>query len=380
MRSGLLLATLPLRDVSMSQVLKGAASGSAVVPLTDRVLRRDPFRATVQRRTCMWAERQEVEPGGRVIEAHIPWAGIVMRRARKRAGRALALDLVTWESYWQRRTVGYEVFTGADRFVIMRQLATWAATQPDGVVMPHLLPTTLAGNLSGDPMDRTYDPVSQKPILAAAVQLGNAGDGFDWRLAPEWGTVGDLNSLRMRLDLGYPRLGRIAPADLRWSDDNNDTRSGQLLDYTLTEDGSAVNNLVSVLGKGSGPTQLRSGIDAAEVGRDEVGEFGYPLYEGVLTGAANDLETQEALDRHVRGAMLAGLASEVQLSGIEVRGDLAPVVTRYQVGDDGTFDLDSSTTGQPVRVVGQIIGRTIKPAQPGRTERVTMDVQGTVAA
>jgi hypothetical protein len=379
MRSGLLLATLPLRDVSMSQVIKGAAAGSAVVPLTDRVLRRDPFRATVQRRTCMWAERQEVEAGGRVVDSVIPWAGIVMRRTRKRAARSMALDLVTWESYWTRRVVGSRVFAQADRFVIMRQLATWAATQPDGVVMPHLAPTVAAGNLSGDLMDRTYDAASMKPILEAATQLGNAGDGFDWRLVPYRDTDA-ASTFRMRLDLGYPRLGRVAPADLLWSDDDNDTRSGQLLDYTLTEDGSAVDNTVTALGKGSGPTQMRSTISAAAVGRDEVGAYGYPVYEGTLGGSTSELETQDALDRHTRGAMLAGLASEVRLSGIEVRGDLAPTLGRYLVGDDGTFRLASSTTGQPVTVIGQIIGRTIKPAQPGRTERVTMDVQGTVAA
>lgn len=363
----------------MSQVLGGAASGSAEVPLTDAVLRRDPFRATVQRRTCMWAEWQAIEPGGRVVESHVPWSGLVMKRTRKRGGRAMGLGLVTWESYWQRRKIGYRVFTQADRFVIMRQLATWAALQPDGVIMPHLLPTTLAGNLSGDLMDRTYVPETEKPVLEAAVQLGNAGDGFDWRLVPYRDTDA-AQTFRMRLDLGYPRLGRVAPADLLWSDDENDTLSGQLLDYTLTEDGSAVDNLVSALGKGSGPTQLRSGIDAAEVGRDEVGEYGYPLYEGTLGGSTNDLETQDAIDRHVRGAMLAGLASEFQLSGIEVRGDLAPVLSRYQVGDDGTFRLNSSTTGQPVTIIGQIVGRTIKPAQQGRTERVTMDVQGTAVA
>lgn len=368
-----------MRDAKLSQVLKGSADGSGTIPLTDAVLRRDPFRATVQRKTVCWAERQEVEPGGRVVESAIPWSGIVMKRSRKRAGRALSLSMLTWESYWQRRTVGYRVFTQADRFVVMRQLATWAALQPDGAVMPHLLPTTLPGNLSGDPMDRTYDPTTGKPILEAARELGNAGDGFDWRLIPYRDTDAAA-TFRMRLDLGYPRLGRVAPADLLWSDDENDTLSGQLLDYSIVEDGSNVNNLVAAYGEGSGPTQLRSSIDAAAVGRDEVGAYGYPLYEGSLGGATGELKTQDALDRHVRGAMLAGLASETQLSGIVVRGDLAPAVTRYQVGDDGTFRLAASTTGQPVTIVGQIIGRTIEPQQPGRTEKVTMDVQGTVAA
>jgi hypothetical protein len=33
-----------------------------------------------------------------------------------------------------------------------------------------------------------------------------------------------------------------------------------------------------------------------------------------------------------------------------------------------------------VTIVGQIVGRTIEPAEPGKTETVTFDVQGTRAA
>lgn len=376
-RSGILLATLPLRDVSLSQVLNGPAEGSAVVPLNDHTLARDPFRATERRRTCMWAERQEVEVGGRVIESAVPWGGIVVGRNRKRAARSMPLKLVTFESYWNRRRVGTETFTAADRFLIARAVAAWGCLQADGSTPPHLAPILAAGNLSRRTLTRKYAASSLTPVLEAMDELSTAGDGFDWRLTPYMGTPADLSTLRVRLDLGYPRLGRVAPDDLLWSDWDNDTRAGQLLDYDLVEDGSsAVNNLTG-LGAGTGPTQLRSTKVGADVGRDEEG-YGYPLYEGTLQSSSGDLKTQAKLDEHVEGALTAGFAEEVRLDGIQVRGDLAPVVTRYLVGDDGRFRLSSSTTGQPVELVGQIVGRTIQPAQRGRNETVTMDVQGRV--
>jgi hypothetical protein len=70
----------------------------------------------------------------------------------------------------------------------------------------------------------------------------------------------------------------------------------------------------------------------------------------------------------------------VRVTGIKVRGDLAPKVYSYQLGDDITLALDETTNGQPGVVVGQLVGRTLEPPQQGRTETVTMDVQGTIRA
>lgn len=385
-RSGLLLATLPIRDAKLSEALNGPADGTGIIPLSAATLRRDPFRATVTRRTACWAERSELDPDtNRAVLTEYPWAGLVMGRERSRSGRSLSLRMVTWHSYWQRRLVASQAFTAADKFAIMRAVLGWGVTQPGGYTPPHLAAITTATNLSGVLADRTYDAASLKPTLEAAKELSASGDGFDWRLVPYRDTDAAA-TFRLRLDLGYPRLGRARPVDLAqawplvWSDDRNDSRSGYLADYKISEDGGAVNNRMTALGQGSGPTQLRAVVNAGDVGRDEVGQWGYLLYEGSLQAATQDLTTQASVDAHARGAMLSGLASEVQLTGVTVRGDLPPSLTSYLVGDDGEFRLDATTTGRPTTVVGQIIARTIEPAQPGRTERVTMDVQGTAVA
>jgi hypothetical protein len=294
----------------------------------------------------------------------------------------MTLGLVTWESYFKHRLITYDrTHTQVDKHEILRDLLAQGAEQPYlnnffpeppawGDPHTNLLydPVTLSGVLA----DRTYLASALKPVLEAATELAASGGGFQWHITPYRDAYG---LFRLRLDVGTPRLGRPAPIDVRWSDDENDTRAGWLLDYTLVEDGSNTRNRIIALGEGSGPTQLRG--EAVHI--DEY-LAGYPIYEGSLGSSTQDDRTQDTVDSKADGALLAGRAAEVQLSGIKVRGDLAPNLTRYTLGDDGTFDLAATTTGQPTRIVGQIIGRTIEPAQRGRTEQVTLDVQGRLAA
>jgi len=403
--SGTPLATLPLQDASLSEVLSGASDGSGVVSLTDPAVRRhDPFRATVPRRTICWAERIVLDPQNRVVSSTYPWAGVVMRRERSRSSRSLALSMVTIPGYFARRIVRNQTHVGVDKFSIFRAILDDAIAWPyiltssrptpgeldppaplDG--MPYLAPGRydfadygVGLPLSGVTADRTYLESDLRTALEEFRSLAGSGDGFDWRMYPV--RVGDAPGVtgrfRMELALGYPRLGRIAPGDLVWSDDENDADAGQLLDYKITEDGAGVNNRLIALGEGSGPTQLRTEVWAGSVGRDEWG-YGYPLWEASVRGSTSELRTQAYLDASARGAMIAGLASEVTLSGVTVRGDLMPTLDRWNVGDDGTFRIGAATTGTPTTIVGQIVARTIEPAQPGRPERVTLDLQGATA-
>jgi hypothetical protein len=378
LRSGLLIATLPLRDVRVSDATNVPSDGAANLPLTLRIMRRSPFAATIPRRSAMWAERIELDPdSGRAVDSQIMWSGIVMRRSRKRFGRTMSLSLVTWASYFAHRLTTDATFTQIDKFTIFRALLAQAVVQPGGFIPPHLSTLTSGTTLSGVLADRTYSTSDLKPVLESATQLAASGDGFDWRLVPYRDTDAAA-TFRLRLDLGYPRLGRTRPPGIVWSSQQNDGRAGYLVDYTITEDGSAVSNRIVALGQGSGPTQLRSTINAGDVGRPEVSTYGYLLFESSLSSSSEDLSTQAVLDAHARGAMLAGLASETQLTGIVVRGDLAPTVTTYQVGDDGEFRIGDAVTGQPTTIVGQMIARTIEPSQQGRTEKVTMNVVGSV--
>jgi hypothetical protein len=245
-------------------------------------------------------------------------------------------------------------------------------------VPPHLAPLDVtSGPLSNVYVDCDYLASDLKPVLEALTDLAQSSDGFDWRLDPYMGTPGDLTTLAVRSLLGYPRLGRVAPADLRWSTDRADARRrwGHIAALTLTEDGSAVNNRVTALGEGQPPDQLR----AVAQSLTEL-DSGYPLFEGSLSSSTADNRTQQQVDAQAQGALSAQLASQLTVSGVEVRGDLAPTVDSYVLGDDATLRIGESLTGQPVTIVGQIVGRTIQPADAGGTERVTFDVQGSRAA
>jgi hypothetical protein len=387
-RLGRLITTLPMVGVKLDDVLSGAASGSGTVPLSRQVQARDPFSATVTRRSVCWAERQVLD-GGVVVESTVPWAGVVMKRTRQYAGRAMKLDMVTWPGYFERRLIARDYTPRQrDKFEIFRTLLSDAVQQPPVPTAdpgfygnsPHTAPLeTTTGSASGILADRTYLSSDLKTTLSAINELAGSGDGFDYRFVPYMGTPGDLTTMRVRVDLGYPRLGRIAPPDLRWSTDPADRRQrwGFVEDLTLTEDGSAVNNRITAVGSGTGPDQIRATADSIQTARDEM-TAGYPLFESSLNSSTSDDRTYDTVYGKAYGALVSGFASEMQVTGIKIRGDLAPTLTSYALGDDLTVRVGDAVTGQPTTFIGQLVGRSVEPPERGGTEQVTLDVQGTV--
>lgn len=383
-RTARLIATLPLSGVKLTEVLGGVGTADADLSLAPAVRARDPFAATTPRRTCLWAERQMLDPDTRaVLDSRTLWGGIVMSRKRSLASGGMSLKCVSWESYLARRRIGQDLrLPFSDTLGIGRILIREAWRQPAVGAYPEVSPhhqpmLDISGPLSGSLVDREYLATDRKPILEALTQLSASGEGFDWRLEPFMAAFGDPTTLQVRALLGYPRLGRVMPADLIWSTDPRDARRrwGAVSGLELTEDGVAVNNRVTALGEGQPPDQLVAVAEAT----GEL-ESGYPLYEDVLTSGTADLRTQQAVDGAAHGGLVAQLSSQVQLSGVEVRGDVTPAVISYALGDDATVHIGEGLTGEPISVVGQIIGRTITPGQAGGTEKVTFDVQGTAAA
>lgn len=395
-RTGRLLAMLPCTGVSLSDVLKGGATGKAVIPLNSPAVTgagggvpQDPFAATVKKRSCFWAERSVLDPATlQPVSSSVPWGGVIMGRSRKRSDRTLALAMVSWPSYFADRLVGDKVYTQADKFRIMREIVADAVTQPHVSGYPDVPPqftnlAVTAGPLSGDLADRTYKATDLRSALTEMTSLGVSDTGFDWRFTyyrdPTVSTVGE--SFRISLDLGLPRLGRQSNPALRWSSRPEDarTRWGYLEDYTVTEDGSAQYNRLIALGAGTGPSQLRADVDASQVGTDEIGS-GFPRYESSLMSSTQDLTTQDSVTAHALGKMRSGLASGFQVTGVKVRGDLPPAVDTYNLADDATLWLDGTTLGHEATFAGQITGRTIEPPEQGKTETVTLDLLGSLIA
>jgi hypothetical protein len=389
-RTGRLLGTLPLAGVKLTEVLSGVGSADATLPLAPQVRVADPFSATVPRRSVLWAERQVLDEDERTVAgSQIMWGGPVMTRSRDLASRSMTIKAVSWEGYLARRLIGRDLpLPFSDTIGIARILLreAWEQTtvaerddeDPYPVFSPHHAPMmTTDGPLSNVYVDRNYLASDLKPVLEAIQELANEGDGFDWHLQPFMATPGDLSSLQVRALLGYPRLGRNTPADLRWSTDRADARRrwGHIAELTLTEDGSGVNNRVTALGEGQPPEQLRSVANSYAERAS-----GFPLYEDSLGSSSADNRTQSQVDGHAYGALSAQLASQLVVSGIKVRGDVTPTVDSYALGDDATLQIGEALTGQPVTIVGQVVGRTIEPGEPGRTETVTFDVHGSRAA
>src|SRR5689334_857236 len=120
-----------MRSVSLSDVLSGAADGAGEIPLAEIVQRADPFSATIPRRSCVWAERQEIDPATRLVTASaVPWAGIIKKRTRSLLGRSMKLDMVTWPSYFQNRLLTDGTYVQVDKFGIFRSLLAAACAQP----------------------------------------------------------------------------------------------------------------------------------------------------------------------------------------------------------------------------------------------------------
>lgn len=385
-RTGRLLATLPLSGVKLTEVLSGVGSADASLSLASAVRAADPFSATVPRRSCLWAERQVLDENARTVrDARIMWGGPVVTRSRSLADRTMKIKCVSWEGYLARRIIGRDLalpfsdVLGVARILLREGWTQWSdAAGAYPAVSPHHRPIMdMVEQLARSYVDRNYLATDQKPVLEALNELANVGDGFDWRLEPFMATPGDLTTLAVRPLLGYPRLGRVAPPDLRWSTERTAARArwGHIAALDLTEDGSAVNNRVTALGEGQPPDQLRA---VAESYTER--ESGFPLYEDALSSSTADSRTQDQVNGQAHGALAGQLASQLTVSGIEVRGDLSPTVDSYVLGDDGTLQIGESLTGQPVTIVGQIVGRTIEPAEASRTERVTFDVQGSRAA
>lgn len=369
------LAVLPMRSVGLDDALSGAAKGDGDIPLSSpAVQQQDPYAATQPRRSLCFAERLRIDPAtGATVRSSVPWAGLVMGRTRSLGGRSLALSMVTLPSYWQRRTVGDHTFTDADPLTAQRQiLAEASACGWDGSTPPVFANLTGTATTAGQVVTtRQYLAADQTPALEAARKLAEE-TGFDWRVVPYRDPLD--GRFRVHLDQGYPRLGRIRPADLVWRAGDNRSRAGFAASGTIIEDGSGADNRVTALGEGTGGTQLR----ATAVSQAEQ-VSGYPIYERALSSSGLELRTPSAVQQHADGSLAAGLAAEVRLSGIAVRGDLEPELSSYLVGDDVTVSVVDQLTRRPVTVIGQLVGRSITPPEQDSTETVTMDIQGTAS-
>ncbi len=360
------IAVLPLRDADLTETIGEAGPGRARVQLdSEQARRHDVWGATTPRRTICYAQRV-VRREGVEVAAPVLWHGIVWGRVR--SGRDLSLVMATPESYYAHRLVRWNrTYKRWDDARMLRDVFTRAESTPSGS-----LGLRYTSTLAGVASDRTLLADDLRTVLETATSIATAGAGLDWRIRPGLDPV--TGRFTKTLEVA-PRLGRVGVPELRWQTSSRGRAPNEVIAYTYEEDGTGVANLVVGLGAGQPPEQLRSTATAAQLGIDELA-LGWPLLERQYSGG-EELKQQGTLDRHTLGVLAAGYGAERRVTGLTVRGDLSPTLDRYSLGDEVRLDLDDPLQPDPTTVLGRVVTRRIAPGQPGRTERVAMELGGT---
>ncbi|MFF9124350.1 hypothetical protein ACF09J_13750 [Streptomyces sp. NPDC014889] len=353
LRTDMLLAELPLADVSYSFELNGVGTLRATVPYTDETLPLDPDAATTPARTAVYVDRDGV----------LVWGGIIWTRQDTQGGKAIQAS--EFLSYYQRRYVKKTLSTdtsllinpayvdaGGQRLYSDQKYVAWsllryAHDQPGGAIGVDI--NALASDPHGVPRVATYFGYERPEIYQSISELASADDGFDFGIEVGWTPVANNQPPRRyrRARTWFPRRGRTArESELVFSKGGP---VGSILDYDWPEDGTSMVTEMSGLGAGNGEAKIIKTSRASDLI-----DSGWPLLEGVATydGVLDEAQVQAMTNADLN----AQSQSQVQPT-FEVSADTDPAFGSYSVGDEALFVIDpepKSPSGRQgvLRIVG----------------------------
>ncbi|MFI6979849.1 hypothetical protein ACIBSV_14815 [Embleya sp. NPDC050154] len=219
LRSDQVIDALPLTGLTFDDYIGKPGSLSGTIPVPNEELARRALKV-VPARTALWLER----------DGDIWWGGIVWTATRTgpaRGGPAgLEIQAATWDSYLDHRIVfETQTFTDRDQFDVVRDVVTWAQTQPGG----HLDIVLDWSKPSGVRRDLRIDHHDLPRVGELLTRFAEMDDGFEWRMA----SYRDPTTGRRikELQLGHPRIvGGSADIVLDFP--------GSVLSYSYPEDGT----------------------------------------------------------------------------------------------------------------------------------------------
>ena len=324
-------AELPLTSVTYGQELNAAGSFSGHILLSD--LRQNGYdidAATTPSRTAVYVDR----------DGTIVWGGIIWSRTYDSDSQRLTVAGREFESYFEHRriTTNYIAPAGRDQFTVVQDLfnAAQAATGGNiGVVVPSITSgQTLASVLP-------IFAYEKRPVLDVCRELSRQASpyGFDFAIDCAYDTSGNIVKT---LNLSYPRRGKVYVA--------NSTNSpmiempGNMVSYSLPEDGNSVVNKMYGIGAGSNEGQYQSTYtDSGAIAA------GYALLEG--TTSLSQILNPTIVDSMTQAAQIAK-ATPVQVLNVVWDGYTDPTPGNFGTGDDFRIritDARFSSTNNIVR-------------------------------
>ncbi|MGW0822509.1 hypothetical protein [Streptomyces sp. NPDC002845] len=303
--------------------------------------------------------RSQLDPGNTLLfaerDARLMWGGIVWRASPE--GQALHVEAAGPGSYPYRRhdlhgnLGGRGPYTYADPCTVIRHVWAYVQEQPDSDLGVAVDATTSKVTV-GTPADPYSVNWWDTPSLGDVVDDMTVVEG-----GPEWTEEVTWNrgTPRMRIRLGWPRLGR------RRTDISFTTGVNILKAVPVEYDADNAAQVVVALGAGEGRNRRRA-IDAV---RDNRLRLEYLL----------EVHSEKANDRLAARARTERVARQVigDVTEITVRDHPSAPIGSWQIGDDVRVRVYDQWTD--FDTWGRITGWQIKPASGDEQEHAVIQMQ-----
>lgn len=360
-----ILAELPLTNVSFTTVLNGAGAFSGTMLVTDATQSYlNIWGATQPARTAVYVER--FSSGG---SPTLVWGGIVWARDYNSTTQHVTFNASEFESYFDRRKIisvsggtGSQIYKNTDPVVIARTLIQNAETfvYNGSVAVPQSnIGVNVGSETSSATVSKTYYDAELKSVLSAIQDLSHAStSGFDFKIVVAYDSA--FNPTKT-FKIGYPRLGTAYSA-------TNPTAPvmefpGNVIEYTLLEDGTLAANYIYAVGVGNGQGKLNlTSFDSGQW------SAGWPLLEGATN--YGDVSNQALLLNLAQGQLAAVKNPPISLK-IVYPPYQDPVLGSYALGDDVRIRINDDRSGQ-VDDYYRIVSISVTPGENNAGERATL--------
>jgi hypothetical protein len=356
-----MICEIPLTNVKYGKKLcnSGAMTGTFTVDVASNPSRmvQDPYDVTTPCRRCLYVWRDEVPQ----------WGGIIWTRKYDSRTRQVQIGCGDWWSYFDhRKLLPVLTLPVNPQFDVANKLVSYTATDQNTIArnLVALAQTHTGGNLNIVPSDtqlslinrdRNYRGYENQDIGTALRQLAGVINGPDMMF-----DVGPLDASGRPTRVfreGVPRLGQQGSAWV-WE------YGGNVVDYTWPSDGSRFASRTFAAGTG-----MVEGTPIAVSEDTTIYARGYPLTEAEASySTVSDVtDLQQHADADQEAARLP-----IVLPVLEVRGDMAPMVGEWGMGDDARVIIVDDFWPNGVDTSMRIVAADVTPPEGGTDEIVKL--------
>lgn len=354
------LATLPLTKVGYTRDLSGVGKLGAYLHLADEKIRNlDPWSATIPRRTKVYAEHRGADGQDRTV-----WGGMLVGAEESDDSDGTVLSCITFEGWLHRQRLLSNLTVAGSTRTFLEQLVARAQVLTD--VGIEVDPSGPAGQVRPA---ATYLAREIKPVLELIENLGTSTPiSLEFRVDCFRDTATGL--FRQVLRFGEPRIGRTyEESRLTFS-----YPEGGLTKWKRVRDGSGADNVMPMLGSGSGETQPFEILYDDEAGLDEIAS-GFPTW--MRDFQAQDTDVPALIRARGTASMRAGIAGEYVYSGVQLRPE--SYLGRVDPGDDMALEIAHRSLREfpePVTTITRVLGESVTVGDAGNGDQVSVTIGG----